>query len=209
MRRWTRFSRDGLTIFSSPFSPSFRPSQKVAAAPAIAPMVARTAYSQNSSGLRAAMMMTTKSIPSGRKNTSEESSRPIATTPAGVRKYPSILPFAIRALRPARYRHATSAVGSDSREISAGPDTAALPHRPGTPVPCRLRLRLRNRPGHAANPLRRVQLLRLPALVVAVPRRHAGAVAADCCGGTYPDFTAIIRWPGTDDGSTPIRSASR
>jgi len=23
------------------------------------------------------------------------------------------------------------------------------------------------------------------------------AVAADCCGGTYPDFTAIIRWPGT------------
>jgi len=24
------------------------------------------------------------------------------------------------------------------------------------------------------------------------------AVAADCCGGTYPDFTAIIRWPGTD-----------
>jgi hypothetical protein len=24
------------------------------------------------------------------------------------------------------------------------------------------------------------------------------ALAADCCGGTYPDFTAIIRWPGTD-----------
>ena len=24
------------------------------------------------------------------------------------------------------------------------------------------------------------------------------SVAADCCGGTYPDFTAIIRWPGTD-----------
>ena len=23
------------------------------------------------------------------------------------------------------------------------------------------------------------------------------AVARDCCGGTYPDFTAIIRWPGT------------
>ena len=23
------------------------------------------------------------------------------------------------------------------------------------------------------------------------------AVASDCCGGTYPDFTAIIRWPGT------------
>jgi hypothetical protein len=23
------------------------------------------------------------------------------------------------------------------------------------------------------------------------------SVADDCCGGTYPDFTAIIRWPGT------------
>jgi hypothetical protein len=24
-----------------------------------------------------------------------------------------------------------------------------------------------------------------------------GSVARDCCGGTFPDFTAIIRWPGT------------
>ena len=49
----------------------------------------------------------------------------------------------------------------------------------------------------AADPLRRVQLLRLPALVVHLPRPLAGRVARDCCGGEFPAYTAIIRWPGT------------
>jgi hypothetical protein len=50
------------------------------------PTVARTAYSQNRSGLRAARMMTAKSIPSGRKKISDESSAPIRIRPAGVKK---------------------------------------------------------------------------------------------------------------------------
>ena len=49
-------------------------------------MVESTAYNQKSCGLRAAMMIVTKSIPSGRKKTIDASSTPMATSPAGVRK---------------------------------------------------------------------------------------------------------------------------
>ena len=85
----TRLSRDGLTSRASPCSPTFRPIQNVTAAPMTEPTVARIAYSQNSSGFRAARMMTTKSMPSGRKKIIDESSAPRRTSPDGVRKYPS------------------------------------------------------------------------------------------------------------------------
>jgi hypothetical protein len=63
-----------------------RPIQNVAAAPMTDPTVARTAYNQNHSGRRAVRMITAKSMPSGRKKISEESSAAIATSPPGVRK---------------------------------------------------------------------------------------------------------------------------
>ena len=85
-RRSTRFEPRGLTNRDSPFSPAFLPIQNVPAAPTSEPIVASIAYSQNSSGFRAVMMMTTKSIPSGRKNTIEASSMPMRTMPTGVRK---------------------------------------------------------------------------------------------------------------------------
>ena len=62
----------------------------------------------------------------------------------------------------------------------------------------RLRVRLRGAEGRPTDSIGRVQLLRLPAVLVsfsATPR--CGAVARDCCGGEFPAFTAIIRWPET------------
>ena len=35
------------------------------------------------------------------------------------------------------------------------------------------------------------------------------AVADDCCGGEFPAWTAIVRWPSRTTGSTRIRSAKR
>ena len=83
-----------------------------------------------------------------------------------------------------------------------------MPHGGGAPtrrrwrsrrsVPGRLRLRLRDRARRPADPLRRLQLLRLPAVVVHLPRPVArGGRRDDCCGGEFPAYTAIIRWPGT------------
>jgi hypothetical protein len=62
------------------------PTQKVPAAPISDPAVASSAWSQKISGLRAAMMITTKSIPRGRKNTIDASSTPMRTMPKGLRK---------------------------------------------------------------------------------------------------------------------------
>ena len=71
---------------ASPCSPIFRPSQNVPAAPIIEPSVASSVYNQNNSGRRATSRTTTKSIPSGRKKMSDESSAAIRTRPVGVRK---------------------------------------------------------------------------------------------------------------------------
>ena len=87
-RTFTCARRFGFTNLVSPASPAFRPIQNVSAAPTLDPIVASSGYSQNRSGFRAAMMMTTKSMPSGKKKIMDASSTPINTTPPGVRKYP-------------------------------------------------------------------------------------------------------------------------
>ena len=62
----------------------------------------------------------------------------------------------------------------------------------------RLRLRLRA-PAAPATPIRSdgySYYVYLPAWFI-YGDSSLSAVARDCCGGEFPAFTAIIRWPGT------------
>ena len=60
------------------------------------------------------------------------------------------------------------------------------------------------------DPLGRLQLLRLPAVVVPLSRPVARRRARDCCGGEFrPSSRRSSGGPAPDDGSMRIRSASR
>ena len=63
---------------------------------------------------------------------------------------------------------------------------------------CRLRLRVRVRPRRRADSIRRVSAITSTCRRgSSITTRRSPRSRDDCCGGEFPDWTAIIRWPVT------------